>query len=170
MFWHKNTLQKYKKEITQSAVASFIFALLYAVYLWHLGGTFIWEPISPIDQPSIFERPFYSALVFLGPGALIYSSGFYKILYAPFRGVRGGYKDYKKAKNDIWNLLILVMYLYVIPFMVSVLNTIASFFYNSFKFILFVSPFLGIFLILTILISYIYINRNKSPIIINSTK
>lgn len=167
MSWHKNTLLKYKKEITQSAVLSFVLALVFAVYLWHLGNTFVWEPVTPIEQPNIFDRPFYSALVYLGPGALIYGSGFYKILYAPFRGTRGGYREYKKMKRDFWDLLMLVMYLYVIPFMIDVLNTIASFFYNTFKFILYLSPALGLFIFLSIFISYIYSRAKWEPIVLD---
>lgn len=170
MSWHKNTLLKYRKEITHSAVLSFVLALVFAVYSWHLGNTFVWESISPIEQPSILVRAIYSALTFATLGAIIYALGFYKILYAPYRGVKGGYKEYKKDKKAIWGILILLMYFIIIPVVVNVLNAIASFFYNIFKYILYLPPTLGIFLILTILISYIYSRVNKSPVIVNTTK
>lgn len=167
MSWHKNTLLKYKKEITQSAALSFVLTLVFAIYSWHLGNTFAWESISPIEQPSILVRAVYSALTFATLGAIIYALGFYKILYAPYRGVKGGHKEYKKDKKAIWGILILLMYFVIIPVVVNVLNAIASFFYNIFKYILYLSPAVGIFLILTILISYIYSRAKVAPVILD---
>lgn len=166
MSWHKNTLLKHKKEITQSAVLSFVLVLVFAVYSWHLGNTFVWEPISPIEQPSIFVRVFYSALAFIIPGAILYEIGYYKILHDIFVKGFGLWGLYNLIKAVTWIALMALMY-FVFGLAVSVLNTIASISVNSFKFVLYISPALGVFLILTIFISYIYSRAKGAPVILD---
>ncbi|MFA5997553.1 MAG: hypothetical protein WC791_03645 [Candidatus Paceibacterota bacterium] len=166
MSWHKNTLLKYKKEITQSAVASFFLALVYAVCSWHLGNTFIWESISPIEQPSIFVRGLYSALAFILPGALLYEIGYYKILHDIIVKGFGLWWLYNLIKAVTWIALMALMY-FVFGLAIDVLNTIASISVNSFKFILYISPTLGLFLFLTIFISYIYSRIKEEPTILD---
>lgn len=162
---HKNTLLKYKKEITQSAVASFVLALVFVVYLWHLGNTFAWQPISPIEQPNIFARIFYSALAFILPGAFLYEVGYYKILHDVIVKGFGLWGLYNLIKAVTWIALMTLMY-FVFGLTVDTLNALASFFYNIFNFILYLSPTLGIFLILTILISYIYSRAKGAPVVL----
>ena len=157
MSWHKNTLTKYGKEIKQSAIVSFVLSLAFLLYTYSIGNTFAWQEISPIEQPGLVPRLFYSALVFAGPGWFLYHKlKFWKFLYEPYRGGgRGAYREYQKLKNAFWGLLILLMYFVIVPFVVNILNTIISFFYNIFNFILYLSPALGIFLILTALGAYV---------------
>lgn len=166
MFWHKNTLLKYKKEITQSAALSFVSALVFAVYLWHLGNTFAWQSISPIEQPNIFARIFYSALAFILPGAFLYEVGYYKILHDVIVKGFGLWGLYNLIKAVTWIALMALMY-FVFGLTVDVLNTLASFFYNIFNFILYLSPTLGLFIFLTILISYIYSRAKVAPVILD---
>ncbi len=166
MSWHKNTLLKYRKEITQSAVLSFVSALVFAVYLWHLGNTFAWQSISPIEQPSIFVRAFYSALAFVIPGALLYEIGYYKILHDIIVKGFGLWGLYNLIKAVTWGALIALVY-FVFGLTINVLNTIASFFYNTFKFILYLSPAIGLFIFLSILISYIYGRAKEEPVVLD---
>lgn len=157
MSWHKDTLIKYGKEIKQSAIASFVLSLAYLLYSYHLGATFVWQEISPVEQPGLLPRLFYSALVFAGPGWFLYHKlKLWKFLYEPYRGGgRGAYREYKKLKSAVWGLLILLMYFVIVPFVVNILNTLISFFFNIFNFILYLSPALGVFLTLTALGSYV---------------
>lgn len=166
MSWHKNTLLIYKKEITQSAVTSFVLALAFLVYTWHLGNTFVWHSISPIEQPKIFIRVFYSALAFVIPGALLYEIGYYKILHDIIVKGFGLWGLYNLVKAVTWGALMALMY-FAFGLTINILNTIASFFYNLFNFILYLSPTLGVFLILTILISYTYSRAREAPVILD---
>lgn len=166
MTWHKNTLLKYKKEITQSAVASLALSLFLLVYIWQLGNTFIWQPISPIEQPNIFARIFYSALAFILPGAFLYEVGYYKILHDVIVKGFGLWGLYNLIKAVTWIALMALMY-FVFGLTVDVLNALASFFYNIFNFILYLFPTLGVFLLLTILISYIYGRAKGAPVVLD---
>lgn len=170
MSWYKDTLKKYSKEIKQSAIASFVLSLLFLLYTHSSGSTFTWQEINPIEQPNIFVRIFYSALVFAGPGWFLYHKlKFWKFLYAPYRGGgRGAYREYKKLKNAVWGLLILLMFFVVVPFIVNVLNAIISFFYNIFNLILYLSPILGIFLILVVIGTYLLKKFKMSSVVTES--
>jgi hypothetical protein len=142
--WYKRILTEKKKGIISSAIFAVMLAV--AVSLWHYfsGASFEWHSISPVEAPSLLPRLFYSALVFVTLGAFLYAVGFYKFLYSFFRGVTGGYRDYKTMKAYIWGLLILAMYFVIIPVVVNVLNAVISFFYNVFNFILYLFPPVGI--------------------------
>lgn len=143
MTWYKKVLKENKKEIASSAAFAIVFAL--AVLLWHFafGKSFQWENISPVEAPGLLPRLFYSALVYISLGAILYTMGFYKVLYSLFRGVHGGYLKYKDTKALIWRGLILAMYFVIVPFVVDVLNTIISFFYNILNLVLYIFPPLG---------------------------
>jgi hypothetical protein len=146
--WHKRILKEKKKELVSSAILAVVFAL--ATLLWHYftGKGFAWESISPIEEPGLLPRIFYSALVYATLGAAIYATGFYKFLYSLYRGTRGGWKAYKKTKERIWVVLILIMFFVIIPTVVYILNAVISFFYNVLNLILFIFPPLGITAIL----------------------
>jgi hypothetical protein len=153
MNWYQKALQKNKKDITYSAAFSFVVSLGYLIWSHFQGSVFIWQSISPIEQPSILVRAFYSALAFAIPGYLLYIAGFYKFLHnAIVRGLRD-WQLYRGIKAIIWLGLIFLMY-EVFGVIVTIVNAVLSFFYNIFNLILYISPGIGIFLILTIVGTY----------------
>ena len=163
--WHTKVLKEHKKEITYSAAFSFVVSLGYLIWSFAQGSVFVWQSISPIEQPSILVRVFYSALAFAVPGYLLYVVGFYKFLHNIIvRGLRD-WQLYRGIKAVIWVGLILLMY-EVFGVIVSIMNAILSFFYNIFKLVLYISPGIGVFLILTIVGTYCVAlakNRLKLP-------
>lgn len=147
--WHTKVLKEYKKEIMYSAAFSFVVALGYLIWSHLQGSVFVWQSISPIEQPSILVRVFYSALAFAVPGYLLYVAGFYKFLHnVIIRGLRD-WQLYRGIKAVIWVGLIFLMY-EVFGVIVSIMNAVLSFFYNIFKLVLYISPGIGVFLILTV--------------------
>lgn len=148
MRWYKKVLKENKKEIVSSAIFAVVFAL--AVLLWHfaIGKSFQWESISPIEEPSIFNRVLYGALVFVTLGAFLYWIRFYQFLYhITVRGLRDR-QLYRGIKGLLWGLLILIMYFWVVQKVVESLNAIISFFYNLLNLALYLFPPLGVSLII----------------------
>lgn len=167
MSWYKNTLQKYRKEITQSAVASFVLSLVFLFYTWHLGNIFVWQPISLIEQPSIFARVFYSSLVFIGPGRYLYHKlKFYKILHDVVVKGFGMWGLYNLIKTAVWAIMFYATYL-VVGIVIEMFNTLASILVNIFNLVLYLSPTLGLFVFLTIFISYIYGRAIEEPVVLD---
>jgi len=164
MIWYKKVLKENKKEISYSAALSFVISLGYLLWShWH-GVSFEWRSINPIDQPSIFVRAFYSALAFALPGYLLYIAGFYKYLHKVIvRGLRDK-QLYRGIKALIWICLMLLMY-EVFKVVVDILNMVISFFYNIFNLILYLSPTIGIFAILCVVLGYGFIQAKKGTII-----
>lgn len=135
MSWQSKALKHNLKEVFSSAylyVLSFAFV---SIWYFYLDRPFVWEWIEPIDAPSFFERAFYSALVFAGPGYLLYKTKVYLILYQLF-----DFRTFKEIKSTIWGVLILVMYFWIIPKFVDLLNAIISIFFNLYKLVLYVAP------------------------------
>lgn len=156
MTWYKKILTKYKKEIIQSAIISIFITLAFSLWYFISGKGFEWQSISPVEEPALLPRLFYSALVYLTFGAVLYSVGFYKFLYSLYRGTRGGYKKYKDTKKFIWWVLILGMYFVIIPVVVSILNVVISFFCNLAILLLYLLPLAGVFLLVFLLSYTIY--------------
>lgn len=159
--WYKRILTEKKKEIISSAVFAVLFAL--SITLWHYftGKVFEWQSISPIDEPDLLPRLFYSALVYITLGAFLYAMGFYRFLYSLYRGTRGGYRAYKEMKGAIWVVLILGMYFVIIPVAIDILNAFISFGYNVLNLILYLFPPLGMSVIFFGIYYAIVKNRNK---------
>jgi hypothetical protein len=159
--WYKRILKEKKKEIIFSTIFAVLLAL--AISFWHYftGASFEWHSISPVEAPSLLPRLFYSALVYVTLGRLLFNTRFYKSLYSSFfRGVKGGYRDYIKTKKVIWWGLILAMYFVIIPIVVKILNFVISFFYNIFNFVLYLFPPLAISA-LVFGIGYLFLNHCK---------
>lgn len=142
--WYKRILTEKKKEIISSAIFAVLFALTIALWHYFTGKVFEWQSISPVDEPDLLPRLFYSALVYVTLGAVLYAMGFYEFLYSAYRGTRGGYRAYKEMKGAIWVVLVLGMYFVIIPVVVNILNAVASFFYNITILVLYLFPALGI--------------------------
>lgn len=168
MTWQENVLKRHAKKIIVSA--AFIFVLALATAFWHYftGQSFEWQSISPIEQPGLLPRLFYSALVFVVPGAFLYHKlKFWKFLYAPYRGGgRRAYREYEKLKAAIWGLLILLMYFVIVPFVVDILNAVISFFFNLYILLLYSLPSLAMSLVVCVVgwIGYRKFSRNKTPL------
>ena len=145
MTWYKKVLKENKKEIASTTAFAVVFAL--AILLWYfaLGKSFQWETISPVEEPSLFNRVLYSALVFITLGAFLYWVKFYQLLYH----IISDRQLYRGIKGLIWGFLILVMYFWVVPAVVEILNAIISFFYNILNLILYLFPPLGVSLIVS---------------------
>ena len=142
--WYKKVLTEKRNEVFLAITLTATFSL--AMLLWHyaMGQSFHWEATEPIEQPGLLPRLFYSALVFAGPGRWLFDAGFYKALYSLFKGTRGGYRAFTRAKADIWHLMILATCFVVIPWAVNILNTLLSFTYNIVSLILYLVPPLGV--------------------------
>lgn len=142
--WYKRILTEKKKEIITSTTFALVFALSVALWHYFTGKVFEWQSISPVEEPDLLPRLFYSALVFVTLGAGLYAMGFYKSLYSLYRGTRGGYRAYKEMKGVIWVALILSMYFVIIPVVVDILNAVISFSYNISILVLYLFPPFGI--------------------------
>lgn len=144
MTWYERILVKKRKETVSAVVFAILFAL--SVTLWHyaMGKSFGWQSISPVEVPDLLPRLFYSALVYVTLGKILYNLGFYKVLYSLYRGMSGGWRAYNKTKDLIWWILIGGMYFAIIPVVVNILNAVLSFFYNAYVLILYLFTSLGI--------------------------
>ena len=153
--WHKRVLKEYRKDITYSAVFSFVVSLGYLIWSHSQGSVFMWQSISPIEQPSILARYFYSAFTFVTIGAfLYYVVKLWKGLHFVFVKVLGSWEIYNLVKYFVWLGLMAITYFYIVPTIVGIMNAVLSFFYNIFNLILYISPGIGIFLILTVVSTY----------------
>ncbi len=150
MTWYRKTLEKYRKEILTGAVFSIVCSISLLLWIFALGKTFTWTDISPIEQPSIFVRIFYSALTFVTLGAFLYRIGFYRALYR----ILGDWRSFKEAKGIIWVLLMGTMFFVIVPTVVNLLNGIISIGYNLFALILYAFPPVGVSVILFTLYFY----------------
>lgn len=153
MTWYKHTLKKYKKEVIKGTVFSVVCSVAFLIWIFIMGKIFVWTDISPIEQPSVFIRLFYSALTFITLGAFLYRVGFYKALYQ----ILGDWRSFKEAKAIIWVLLTGIMFFVIVPLVVDLLNGIISIVYNLFALVLYAFPPVGISLILFTL--YFYLKR-----------
>lgn len=161
--WCKKILKENMKEIVASAAFLFVFA--FVMLLWHyiLGKKFEWVEISPISMPDIPSRLFYSILTYWTIGRFLYKIYFYKILSIILGQIFGKWKLYDDTKDVIWNFLLFLMFFYIIPKTVDLLNAIISFFYNIFCLILYLFPPFGISLVLCIIVIY-FIKKNNIKI------
>lgn len=157
MKWHQKVIKKYIKEIFSSTLSYLLTAVLLTVWYLFTGDVFRWLWIEPLDVPPL-ERLLYSALTFATVGRLLYNTGFYLVLSSIFREL-GDMQSYRELKAIIWGGLILIMYFWIIPAVIAVLNWIISVGYNIFKFFLYVAP---AFVISSLLVGiYYYVRHNK---------
>lgn len=159
--WYKDIIIKTLKKERRSFQLIFTVVFLLFLLVWNkfTGKTFSWEWIDSISVPP-YVRLFYSALVFVSLGAVLYATGFYKILYQFFVGFLGDFKTYKEVKALIWIGLIALMYFKIIPWVVDILNILVSIGYNVLNLILYIFPALGVSLILGILITLFFHKRH----------
>jgi len=158
MNWHKKILAKHKAKII--SLAAGIVALISAFSLWRfaLGKTFEWINIAPLHTP--FSYAFYSTLVFVGPGAyLYYFTDFYKDLWYFFRHTLSSPGLHKNVKWAIWVSMVAAMF-FVVKAVFDLINTIVSFLYNIFFLILYLSPSIGV-AIIVFAVSYLLTKEDR---------
>ncbi len=144
MPWYKRVLTEYKQETVTSVV--FVLTVAITTLIWsHLtGDIFEWKRINPVPEPSIPVRLLYSALVYVTFGRVLYLIGFYQVLHAFVVGGLGDWGLYHGLKKILWIGLMAMMYFWIVPFVVEVLNVTISFFYNALNLILYLLPAVGI--------------------------
>ncbi len=162
MVWYKKVLKENQSGIYFSAALSFVVSLTYLLWSYWHGTYFEWKSISPIEQPNLLYREFYTAIVFVAVGAfLYYVVKLWKFLYFIFAKMLHSRELYEFVKWIVWTSLILITYFYIVPVIVDILNAIISFFYNIFNLILYLSPTIGIFVILCVVFGYSFIRVCK---------
>lgn len=152
MSWYRDTLEKNKNEIVRSAALSMLPTFIFSIWYFLGKKTFEWHSISPISQPSLLVREFYSALVFVTIGAfLYYVVKLWKVLYFIIVEIMGSSELYKFVKSIIWIFLILAMYFYIVPKIVDFLNGSISIVYNISMLMLYLFPPVGLFMIISLI-------------------
>lgn len=157
--WYLSVLRAYSQKTIVSTGIILIALLIGATIQLSNGTVFEWKNIEPIEQPDLMSRLVYSALVFVSLGAILYWLHFYKLLSMIFGSDRRGYRE---AKRLVWTGLILVMYFYIVPTVVNLLNSSISFAYNIALLILYLSPVLFVITIITLTAVAIATCRVKS--------
>jgi hypothetical protein len=159
--WYKKVLIKNAKDIFSSASTYIIFALVLLLWNFTLGFKFEWQSISPLSEPSIFIRSFYSAFVFCTLGLLLYVIRFYKTLHDILVKAFGLWEIYNLIKAVLWVFLMYISYAYLVPWLFRFLNAGVSILFNIANLVLYALPSLGI----TLIIGTIYLlvkNNNKN--------
>ena len=152
MSWYRDALEKNKKEIVKSAVFSMLSTFIFSIWYFLSKKSFEWHSISPISQPSLLAREFYSALVFVTIGAfLYYVVKLWKILYFVIVEIMGSRELYKFVKSLIWIFLILTMYFYIVPKVVDFLNVTISVVYNISILLLYLFPPVMLFVVISLI-------------------
>lgn len=153
--WYKKALVKQVRETFSSVGFYILFILILALWYFLLGKGFELREIHPIEIPTIFSRLFYSALVYLTLGRILYIFDFYKALAVIVGEILGNWKLYWVIKNIVWRVLIFTMWFYILPKIINFLNFVLSLLYNALTLLLYLSAPLGISAIL--FISYLLI-------------
>jgi 4-amino-4-deoxy-L-arabinose transferase-like glycosyltransferase len=125
---------------------------------------FEWKNIAPIEAPDLWARIIYSALTYVSLGALLYYVKFYVLLSALFGRDRRGYRE---AKSRLWGMLMLVMFFFVVPFGVTIANSIVSFAYNMIVFSIYISPVVTLLFLAVIILVVLHrlrLSGSKSPL------
>lgn len=144
MPWYKRALTEYKQETLTSVVFALTVAIIALAWAYLIGDVFEWKRINPVPDPSIPVRLLYSALVYVTLGRILYLLGFYQVLHAFIVGGLGDWGLYHGLKKILWIGLMAMMYFWIVPFVVDVLNVTISFFYNVLNLILYMLPVVGI--------------------------
>lgn len=162
--WHNKVLLSHKKEIESSAIffAGFLLVLLLWQYL--TGQHFVWQNISIISEPSVFDLLFYKAFAFVTVGAfLYYIVKLWKILKFICIDLLGSPGLYYEVKRIVWAIILLITF-YTTPKLFDLLNAMLSFLYNILNLTLYLFPPLGISLIIFIILLLYKQNRRGSII------
>ncbi len=148
--WYKKVLLKNAKEIVSDGTTYVILALVFLLWNFALGIKFEWQHISPLSEPSVFVRAFYSAFTFCTLGLFLYVMKFYKVLHDIVVKAFGMWGLYNLIKAVLWLFLMWISYAYLVPWLFNILNTSASILFNVANLVLYALPPVGIALILSI--------------------
>jgi len=150
MRWYKREINKFISETVNSTVFALVFLSSLSLWYFALGQEYQWQAITPVPEPSIFNRMLYSALTFVTLGALLYKLKFYQFLYQ----ISGSWRAFQDAKKIVWIVLIGLMFFIIVPTTVNIMNHVLSFGYNVLNLIFYLCPPLGVAVILTIAYKY----------------
>jgi len=148
--WYKKVILKNAKEVVSNGTTYVILALVFLLWNFALGIKFEWQSISPLSEPSIFVRAFYSAFTFCTLGLLLYVIRFYKVLHDIVVKSFGMWELYNLIKAVLWLFLMYISYAYLVPWLFNILNTSASILFNVANLVLYALPPVGIALILSV--------------------
>lgn len=148
--WYKKVILKSTKEIVSSGASYLILALVFLLWHFALGIKFQWQNISPLSEPSIFIRLFYSAFTFCTIGLFLYAIKFYKVLHDVVVKTLGMWELYNFIKAVLWAFLMYISYAYLVPWLFNVLNASISILFNIANLVLYALPPVGIALVLSI--------------------
>lgn len=165
--WHQKILLKSAKDIFKSSTIYIVLAFILTLWNFILGIKFQWQNITPLSQPTIFVRSFYSAFVFVTLGFVLYIIHFYKILHDILVKRLGQWGLYNAIKAIVWLFLIYISYMYIVPWLFKILNTGISFLFNIANLVLYLLPPVGIALIVSIIYT---IMRHNSVKVVNDVK
>jgi heme/copper-type cytochrome/quinol oxidase subunit 2 len=135
--WYSRVLYNYSRKTVVAVGITILVLLVTSVIQLVNGASFEWKNIAPIEAPDFWTRILYSALTYVSLGAALYYVGFYKFLSMMFGRDRRGYRE---AKSRIWGLLMLVMFIFIVPSAINILNSTLSFIYNILLLFVYVSP------------------------------
>ncbi len=153
MTWYKKALKNNFKEIFSSVYIYILTVVLLGVWYLISGQTFHWVWIEPLEVPP-YQRIFYSALFFAGPGYILYRMKVYLVLFWLL-----DFRSFQKAKALILLVVSLFMYFKVVPWVIDLLNDIISIGYNILMFLIYVAPW---FVVSVISFStYLYFRKNN---------
>jgi hypothetical protein len=160
--YHKE-LRKYIQEESSKLSIILIIVLISTIGLQLLiwQNNFIRIDIEPISVDWIFSRLLYSALTYVTLGAFLYAVWFYKILYKIFWKLFN-YWVYKQIKKIIRVVLLALMFFVIVPFIADLLNTSLSRWYNSLRYISYISPGLWIWLIIFLIWVLFHFQKKKT--------
>ena len=159
MSWHAKAIKKYTKEVFSSTLTYLLTIVILTVWYLFSGDIFHWVWIEPLEVPPL-ERLLYGALTFVTLGRLVYNTGFYLALWRIFYAL-GDMRSYRELKAIIWMSLILIMYFWIIPAVIAVINWVISIGYNIFKFALYVAPPLVISVLVVGVYYYVLSNKKQ---------
>ncbi len=163
MEWSLKILKKEAKSIVLSAVAVFVFLLVFQLRGYFSGEAFTWRSIEPFSTPSIWNRNFYSACTFVTIGALLYRLQVYRFLYIILADFLDAREMYKLVKGLLWIFLMWVSYHWINPAIFDALNLSASVVFNLFGLFLYLLPPVGISMIVTLVLWYITVKNESNP-------
>ena len=171
MNWREKIFKKHLKETLFTSIFSTILILMIIIGNQFFWWSFQWQEIDPIDMPPIWIRGVLSFFAFYTLGKLLFEAYFYKILYEVMKFFGSSYREYERTKKKIWYMLMFVTAFVVIPWIIDVLNSILSFFFNIFQFLISIWHFTWISLGITLIIvlGYFYITK-KEPLIFKIKK
>lgn len=160
MTWYKKAIRKYIIEDIWKMVSVVIIWIITSLWLFFTHDQYTWTNVEPI-QIVPASRLILWALTFVTLGAFLYAIRFYQFLHLILVKILWMRKFYSEVKAIIRFWLLVIMVLWVLPFIVFILNQIYSFFHNCFFFILYMYPVIFSSIIIFFVVHF-WIKRYKN--------